>query len=207
MTLRECMSTDTFVVDADSELAAVYERMKLYGVREMPVVEGDRRYLGIVRLRDVKTAIGHRDSPTLRQLVVTETPTVLDDAPVYETWQFITRYPAITVVPVLTSEGQLAGAVTQHSLLRVLAGLPPQSPTPERSEMPLLEALMAEESAPRRARPSAGGDLVSGALFDDPFWFGGLPLNQGAMAPGRHVPDPARWPGGPRQSGAEPPPI
>jgi CBS domain-containing protein len=132
MTLRSCMTTNPLTVQPETRLKDALELMTAHGVRQLPVIDGGSRFVGIVRDFDVREALAESgDGNAERDLLsVTElgTPTLHGNASTESAWGLLSRSPGLNPLPVVT-DGKLEGTVSLHDLLRSLAGLPPQAVT------------------------------------------------------------------------------
>jgi CBS domain-containing protein len=114
---------------ADDHLFDALDRMELRGVRHLPVVDGERRVIGILSDRDVRTAVGNQRDPMkpgsaaarLRALrvsdVMTREPFVLTvDAPFSEVVKVFVDQK-IGAVPVVDEDGRLVGIISYVDVL------------------------------------------------------------------------------------------
>ena len=56
MQIRDWMTTDVITASLDTSLLKVSKLMKEYGIRRVPVVDAERKVIGMVSDRDVKDA-------------------------------------------------------------------------------------------------------------------------------------------------------
>ncbi len=126
--VAECMCRRPVQVEPTTRLKEAVEKMARHGLRHVAVVEPDGTFIGIISYHDVRTALtdGSDGVEDRGVLSVTKlgTPTLTVDATTEEAWALLSRAPGLNPLPVLQN-GKLAGTVSQHDLLRALAGLPP----------------------------------------------------------------------------------
>jgi CBS domain-containing protein len=126
--VRDVMSTMTISVGPEDDLIDVIAMMVREGVRHLPIVDSDRRVVGIVSDRDVRTVIGdpltalnHADErsqdPWPVESVMTANPiTVPSDATIDDLAQRLVD-ESIGAVPVVDEDDRLLGMVSYVDLL------------------------------------------------------------------------------------------
>ena len=128
------MSADPVTVSADDSVRTAIDRMGRHGVRHLAVVDGDRRVVGVLSDRDVRTAIGD----PMRAAISRE-----DDARIAATRvaQAMTRSPMtlprgtrlsraaalfadhkVGAVPIVDDNDRLAGVISYMDVLRAVLG-------------------------------------------------------------------------------------
>ena len=120
--VEKCMSTVLFVVGPKDTIADASRRMKLHGVRHMPVVDG-RRIVGILSERDVRLVEGLHGADPSRVLVeqaMTSEPYLVDplDSLARVAHEMAQRRIGSVIV---ARGGELRGLFTTTDALRVLA--------------------------------------------------------------------------------------
>lgn len=66
--VREHMSTDPVVVYQDTSLKEVLRRMEQHGVRRLPVVDQDRKLVGVIARADVLRDLGPTDPEAVEEV-------------------------------------------------------------------------------------------------------------------------------------------
>jgi CBS domain-containing protein len=131
----------------DDALVDAASRMATHGVRHLPVVDGDRRVVGMLSDRDVRGAIGDpthalqtaRGTPRLHEMRVARTMsrpafTVPADTPVGQVANyFIDR--RIGAIPVVDADDTLVGIVSYVDVLRALLDAPRKTPRAPRQSL------------------------------------------------------------------------
>jgi CBS domain-containing protein len=129
MDVRKCMTTRPVTASANSPLAEALELMARRGLRHIPVLGAGRKFVGVIHECDVRTALSQDDDAAERDVLsVTRLGelTLHGSESVEEIWELLSRSPWLNPLPVL-HKGRLVGTVSQHDLLRALAGLPPKA--------------------------------------------------------------------------------
>lgn len=126
--VRDVMSTMTISVGPEDDVIDVIAMMVREGVRHLPIVDSDRRVVGIVSDRDVRTVIGdpmaalnHSDEraqePWPVESVMTSNPiTVSADASIEDLARQLVD-ESIGAVPVVDEDDRLQGIVSYVDLL------------------------------------------------------------------------------------------
>ena len=131
------MSPDPVTAAAEDSLRTIVDRMARQGIRHVPVLDGDRRVIGILSDRDVRTAIGNpmralnpRDA--IVRIEATRVSHAMSRAPL--TIQAGTRLShaaalfvdqKIGIVPVVDDRERLVGVVSYTDVLRAILGPKP----------------------------------------------------------------------------------
>lgn len=174
MKVTECMRTDAVHVEPGTRLGAVIELMLSNGLRHIPVVDEDRKFIGIVRIHELRAALAEGgddagDGGDRGILSITElgTPTLHGDESTENAWALLSRSPGFSPLPVV-ADGRLVGTVSHLELLRAMAGLPPKSEA-EKRESQRLPMEWGARSSPLAARAAYGGaDGQGGAASGRP---------------------------------------
>lgn len=140
LAVRDIMTTNPCTVEADTTLQDVITRMKIAGCRQMPVLDGDGRLVGIVTDRDIRLAMnsplvlhGRWQDEELLAKVTAEscmTPNpicIAPDTPAYRAAEMLSAYK-LGALPVVES-GQLVGIITVTDFLDRFAAEQPQVQT------------------------------------------------------------------------------
>jgi CBS domain-containing protein len=142
MNVQACMATHPISVRPDTRLADALELMTAYGARHLPVIDGQHRFVGIIRHHHVRAALSEPGEDTSERgvLTITElgTPTLSGDESVEAAWALLGQSPGFTPLPVVM-DGRLEGTISHHELLRAMADLPPDDPANAEAGSPLNE--------------------------------------------------------------------
>lgn len=160
MNVRDCMTTNPVTARSEVRLSETLELMKAYNLRHLPVIEGDGRFVGIVKRGDVEATLaeagGRSADRGILGVVELGTPIMRSDESTEHAWTLLSRSPGLNPLPVI-QDGRLVGTVSQHELLRALAGLPRQDGEPAPEPVPLLRDWAS------RSAPGTLGSSFSGA--------------------------------------------
>ena len=128
------MSRDPVTAFADDGLRTIVERMGRLGIRHAPVVDGERRVIGMLSDRDVRTAIGNplrgldaRDAivriESLRvEHVMSRSPVTLPSGTRLSRAAALFVDHKIGIVPVVDEDERLLGVVSYTDVLRAILG-------------------------------------------------------------------------------------
>ena len=134
MLVKDWMSKNVITVDVNDSMQDAMKHLKEHDIRMLPVMKKDK-LVGIVTDRDLKKASAS-DATTLeihellylltkikvKDIMTKDVITVPPDYTVEETAQVLEKN-RISGVPVIDSDGQLVGTITQTDLFRVLISL------------------------------------------------------------------------------------
>lgn len=137
MTLRNIMTQEVVTVSAGAPLEAVWELLRRHRIRGVPVVDAERRVIGMVAIADFLKQANWRMCITLVQrlkLLFKRSPkisageimtapaiTVAEATPLTETFRIFAQR-GINHLPVVDSDQRLIGIVTRLDLLAALYG-------------------------------------------------------------------------------------
>ncbi|HEY8927311.1 MAG TPA: CBS domain-containing protein, partial [Polyangia bacterium] len=128
------MSRDPVTALADDALSMIVERMARMGIRHVPVIDGERRVIGILSDRDVRTAIGNplralRTRDAIVRIESTRVGHAMSRSPVtVAAGTRLSRVAALFVdrkvgiLPVVDDAERLAGIVSYTDVLRAVLG-------------------------------------------------------------------------------------
>ncbi|MDD9939963.1 MAG: CBS domain-containing protein [Myxococcales bacterium] len=129
-TVADIMTTELIVLQEEDNLAALEPEMEAFGLRHLPVLDGDK-LVGLISHRDVlrlatsrlsadpvHASIDRQTAETFVAAVMqTEVLTIGPDSPVSEAARIMVDRK-IGCLPVVAADGKLLGIVTEHDLLR-----------------------------------------------------------------------------------------
>jgi ribosomal protein L30/L7E len=118
--VAEIMNRELFSVRPDDRAEVVLDAILAYGITAVPVLDDERRPLGVVSLRDLV-------DPERRSPISSPAATVLQSASVEEAARAlgVTSFHHLVVVD---EEGRAVGMVSAVDLVRGLVGLPARHP-------------------------------------------------------------------------------
>lgn len=135
--VKQWMSGDPVWIEPGACALEALEQMQDRGIRHLPVVDSERRVVGVLSLDDLRAAlpfpVGLRDHPTLDQResarewtvadVMTHAPqTLLEGADLADAAEQMAER-RIGCLPIVDAAGRLAGILTETDLLHALATL------------------------------------------------------------------------------------
>jgi acetoin utilization protein AcuB len=127
MNVRACMTINPVVAKPLMRLGDALELMSRRQLRHLPVIEADGTFVGMICDYDIRAAVSADGDEALERgvLALTElgTPILGGDDSTEKAWATLSRSPGSNPLPVVT-DGKLEGTVSQHDLLRAMAGLP-----------------------------------------------------------------------------------
>ncbi len=154
MNVGTCMTLNPVTAQPLTRLKEALELMSRHGVRHVPVIEDDGKYMGVVSEHDIQSVLSEGGDEALERSVLSITkltgPTLDSGKSIDDAWAMLSRSPGLNPLPVVTN-GKLEGTVSQHDLLRAMAGLPPQAEPPI-DEEPLTFGQTPTWPAPRVSR-------------------------------------------------------
>ncbi len=155
------MTMRPVTIGPDTGLQEALDLMAAHGLRHLPVMDADGKFVGIVRDHHVRAAQGGGEGPKEAGrdiLSVTElgTPTLHGNESVENAWTVLGRNPGFNPLPVV-NDGKLTGTVSQHDLLRAMAGLP------RRDELETGKATLLLDEWAARSAPLAASRRSHGA--------------------------------------------
>jgi len=128
------MTGSPIALEGDAAALLALDLMIDRGIRHLPVIDGDRRVIGVVAFNDLRAAFPipislsapprSEERPELRELtvseVMSEAPITIDaEQPVEEAAQMmVDRH--ISCLPVVDAEGRIDGILTETDLLQAL---------------------------------------------------------------------------------------
>ncbi|HCM42397.1 MAG TPA: CBS domain-containing protein [Candidatus Omnitrophota bacterium] len=130
--LKEIMVQKVIVAHVKDSLSSVEEKMRLYKIRHLPVVDSDNKLIGIVTYRDLLTASPpHRteegfvfDKEQMDQFILkgimTESPQTLTTEDTIAHAVAMMARDKFGCIPIVDSEKVLVGIVTQIDILKWL---------------------------------------------------------------------------------------
>ena len=135
MLIRDWMTSDVITVTPETSMFKAGKLMKERDIGRLPVVDGDRRVIGIVSDRDVKAASPskattldmHEVYYLLSELkikdIMTPNPVTVGELDTVEKVALLMLEKDIGGLPVVDADGKLIGIITQHDIFTVLVSI------------------------------------------------------------------------------------
>lgn len=130
----DVMSREPLTASADDTIPVVVNRMGRHGIRHVPVVDGERRVIGVLSDRDVRTAIGNplcalsaneaivRIESTRVAHAMTRAPSTLPlGSPLSQAAAFFADHK-VGALPIVDERDRLIGLVSYTDVLRAILG-------------------------------------------------------------------------------------
>lgn len=111
------MTAPPYCVTADCRLDAVAEAMERGRFRQVPVVDGDGRLIGIVTDRDLRQHLGYLASTKVSGAMTEPAIAVQPDDPIEHAARILFEHK-VGGLPVVDREGRVVGVLTTSDLLR-----------------------------------------------------------------------------------------
>jgi CBS domain-containing membrane protein len=137
MSLQNVMTRDVVAVEADASLEQVWELLRRHLIRGVPVVDRDKKVIGIVAIADflkqadwrmcdslkkrLKMLLSRKPKTLVRDIMTSPALTVTEETGMAEAF-LIFAENGINHLPVVDSDNRLAGIVTRLDLLAALYG-------------------------------------------------------------------------------------
>ena len=118
MLVKDYMTLNPRTVTQDETVSEVAEKMKTLNYRQFPVVDGNK-LLGIVTETDISIALKSNNDATVKDVMVTEPLTVMEDASI-ENASDIIRIKSFNSLPVVSNKNELIGILTLTDILDAL---------------------------------------------------------------------------------------
>ena len=133
-TVKSHMTGSPIALEADASALSALDLMIDHGIRHLPVIDADRRVLGVVGFNDLRAAFpipislaappASDERPELRELVVgevmSEAPFTIHASQTVEEAAQIMVDRRVSCVPVVDDEGRIDGILTETDLLQAL---------------------------------------------------------------------------------------
>jgi nucleotide-binding universal stress UspA family protein/CBS domain-containing protein len=125
---REIMTPDPQLISADADLQDAINQMARHNIKRLPVVDAERRLVGILARADVLRAVaaapesaevptsGMPNASTVGELMTREVESVAPDAPSEVVLRAVLQSPHRRVV-VVDADGHVSGIITDRNLL------------------------------------------------------------------------------------------
>ena len=135
MLIRDWMTSDVIAVSAETSMFKAGKLMKEHDIRRLPVIDGDRRVVGIVSDRDVKAASPskattldmHEIYYLLSELkikdIMTPDPVTVEAFDTVEKVALLMLEKGFGGLPVVDSDKKLIGIITDHDIFKVLVSI------------------------------------------------------------------------------------
>lgn len=138
--VAELMTRGVATAHPNDSLREAAARMLTFGVRHLPIIDGDQRLIGILSDRDVRSAVGSPEvvlepqaaRSRLRSLkvadVMTRDPvTLAPDATLADVAQYLVEHK-VGAVPIVDDDRRVLGIVSYIDVIRALVEGPDSNP-------------------------------------------------------------------------------
>jgi acetoin utilization protein AcuB len=124
MQVHDHMSPAPITITADVDVHAALRLLQERAVRRLPVMDVTGRVLGIVTERDLILAVSHYLNAPIEVETIMTRPVVATtpDAPLAEAAMLMVNHK-IGGMPVVDSEQQLVGIITESDIFRAFVGM------------------------------------------------------------------------------------
>jgi CBS domain-containing protein len=123
-TVSDIMTRRVIYLREEDNLSRIVEGMEHFGLRHLPVLDGDK-LVGMISHRDmlkILSSTERREEETFVASVMTRDPiAVAPDTPIAEAARTLLK-ARFGCLPVVDSDGNVIGIVTEHDFLKVVAG-------------------------------------------------------------------------------------
>ena len=135
MLIRDWMTSDVIAVSAETSMLKAGKLMKEYDIRRLPVIDDDRRVIGIVSDRDVKAASPSKATTLdmyeiyylLSELkikdIMTPNPRTVEALDTVEKVALLMLEKGFGGLPVVDADKKLIGIITEHDIFKVLVSI------------------------------------------------------------------------------------
>jgi CBS domain-containing protein len=114
---KDAMIRNIYTIRPENRVALARLRMLRHGIGGLPVIDRERKLVGIITLRDIDLA-GHEAAALLvEDLMTTSLITENEDAPIHEIAATMLR-TGIQRIPIVDADHRLIGLVTQTTIIR-----------------------------------------------------------------------------------------
>ncbi len=118
MLVKDYMTLSPRTVTPDDNAKEVAEKMKTLNYRQFPVVENEK-LVGIVTESDLASALEDKKDITVKDVMVTEPITVMEDASIENASEII-RVKNFNALPVVSANNELLGILTLTDIIDAL---------------------------------------------------------------------------------------
>ena len=135
MLIRDWMTSDVITVTAETSMLKAGKLMKEHDIRRLPVIDDDKRVIGIVSDRDVKAASPskattlemHEIYYLLSELkikdIMTPNPVTVEALDTVEKVALLMLEKGFGGLPVVDADRRLIGIITDHDIFKVLVSI------------------------------------------------------------------------------------
>ena len=135
MLIRDWMTREVITVEAETSMLKAGKLMKEHDIRRLPVLDAEKRVIGIVSDRDVKAASPskattldvHEMYYLLSELkikdIMTPNPLTIGPTDTVENGALLMQEKGFGGLPVVDDKGKLVGIITDHDVFKVLVSI------------------------------------------------------------------------------------
>ena len=144
LTIGDLMTRSLVCLSLEHTVGQARFKMKLGGLRHLPIVDDQQRLLGIVSDRDLLGAVNRPEDTPIGDVMSSDVRTVFEDTPAREAAAVMVQLK-IGSLPVLDADRKLVGVVTETDFLVVAHQALSDVPLEPRSSSPAPPAVDDEE--------------------------------------------------------------
>lgn len=113
------MITDPFTVNPDQKISDLFELMKKYKISGFPVVDHDKKLVGIITNRDLRFLSDH--SKKVKDVMTSQNLITAPEGTSFTKAKEILQEHRVEKLPVITPEGKLCGLITIKDIEKTIA--------------------------------------------------------------------------------------
>ncbi len=117
---KDAMIRDIYTIYPENRVALARLRMLRHSVGALPVIDKEKKLVGIITLRDIDLAGNEASALLVEDLMTTNLITDNEDAPISEIAETMLR-TGIQRIPIVDADHRLIGLVTQTTVIRAAA--------------------------------------------------------------------------------------
>ncbi|MCW3988309.1 MAG: CBS domain-containing protein [Candidatus Bathyarchaeota archaeon] len=117
---KDAMIRDIYTIHSENRVALARLRMLRHSVGALPVIDKEKKLVGIITLRDIDLAGNEASALLVEDLMTTNLITDNEDAPISEIAETMLR-TGIQRIPIVDADHRLIGLVTQTTVIRAAA--------------------------------------------------------------------------------------
>ena len=116
--VRRIMTTDPIVVHPEDSIQTLFEKMEKHRLQQMPVVDGENHFLGLVTTYDLwRTTAGPDDDKKVREVMATKVIKIMPKDKVGTAAELFMD-KRFKTLPVVNLRNELKGVVTAFDVIR-----------------------------------------------------------------------------------------
>ena len=113
------MILDPFTVSPDQKISALFDLQKKYKISGFPVVDSDKKLVGIITNRDLRFVSDH--SKKVKEVMTTDRLVTAPEGTSFEKAKEILQHHRVEKLPVVDKDGKLKGLITIKDIEKTIA--------------------------------------------------------------------------------------